>query len=105
MAKIILNPIIERAQGKMGNIVFRRSHTGEMCITKLPDMSKVKWSAAQQAHRQRFKQASAYAKAAMAEPTVRVVYEEIAAQKNKRPFDMAVSDYFKGNDLLTPKRK
>jgi len=101
MAKIILNPIIERAQGKMGNIVFRRSHTGEMSITKLPDMSKVKWSQAQKAHRQRFKQAVAYAKAAMAEPTVRAVYAETAAQMNKRPLDMAVSDYFKGNDLLS----
>ena len=100
MAKIILNPIIERAQGKMGNIVFRRSHTGEMSITKLPDMSHVKWSQAQKDHRQRFKQAVAYAKAAMAEPTVRASYEKIALEKNKRPFDMAVSDYLKGNDLF-----
>ena len=103
MAKIVLNPIVERAQGKMGNIVFRRSHTGEMCITKLPDMSNVQWSDAQQAHRQRFKRAVTYAKAAMAVPTVRAVYEKTAAQKNKRPFDMAVSDYFKGNDLLSKK--
>ena len=101
MAKIILNPIVERAQGKMGNIVFRRSHTGEMSITKLPDMSHVKWSQAQKDHRQRFKQAVAYAKAAMAEPTVRAVYAETAAQRNKRPFDLAVSDYFKGNDLFS----
>ena len=103
MAKIILNPIVQSAQGKMGNIVFRRSHTGEMCITKLPDMSNVQWSQAQQAHRLRFKRAVAYAKAAMAEPTVRAVYAETASQKNKRPFDMAVSDYFKGNDLLSKK--
>jgi hypothetical protein len=103
MAKITLNPIVERAQGKMGNLVFRRSHTGEMSITKLPDMSNVQWSAAQQTHRQRFKQAIAYAKAAMAEPSVCAVYVETAAQKNKRPFDMAVSDYFKGNDLLSKK--
>ncbi len=101
MAKIILNPIIERAQGKMGNIVFRRSHTGEMCITKLPDMSNVVWSNAQQAHRQRFRQAVAYAKAAMAAPAVRAIYAELAAQKQKRPFDLAVSDYFKGKDLLS----
>lgn len=105
MAKIILNPIIQRAQGKMGNIVFRRSHTGEMCITKLPDMSNVQWSNAQQAHRQRFKQAVAYAKAAMAEPKVRAQYEKVAVKAGKRPFDLAVSDYFKGQDLLAPKSK
>ena len=103
MAKITLNPIVQSAQGKMGNIVFRRSHTGEMTITKLPDMSKVKWSKAQKAHRLRFKQAVSYAKAAMAEPTVRAVYEKAAAKQSKRPFDLAVSDYFKGNDLLSKK--
>jgi hypothetical protein len=33
---------------------------------------------------------------------IRSVYEQMAAEKksNKRPFDMAVSDYFAGNDLL-----
>src|SRR5258706_15425569 len=103
MAKITLNPIVERAQGKMGNIVFRRSHTGEMSITKLPDMSHVKWSNAQKDHRQRFKQAVAYAKAAMAEPKVRSKYEKAAVKAGKRPFDLAVSDYFKGKDLLASK--
>ena len=103
MAKIILNPIIQRAQGKMGNIVFRRSHTGEMSITKLPDMSNVTWSDAQQAHRQRFKLAVAYARAAMAEPKVRANYEKAAVKAGKRPFDLAVSDYFQGKDLLATK--
>jgi hypothetical protein len=103
MAKITLNPIVQSAQGKMGNIVFRRSHTGEMTITKLPDMSRVKWSKAQKEHRQRFKQAVAYARTAMAEPKVRAIYEKTAAKQGKRPFDMAVSDYFKGNDLISKK--
>jgi hypothetical protein len=62
--------------------------------------SKVKWSQSQQAHRQRFKQAVAYAKATMAEPTVRASYEKAAAKAGKRPFDLAVSDNFKGHDLL-----
>ena len=87
----------------MGNIVFRMAHTGEMTITKLPDMSKVKWSKAQQAHRQRFKQASEYAKAAMADPKLRAVYEHRAANEKKRPYALALSDYFKGNDLLSKK--
>ena len=100
MAKIKLNPMIERAQGKVGNLVFRRSHSGEMTLMKSPDMSNVKWSNAQTAHRQRFKQAVAYARAAMAEPKVRQRYEKEAAKKSKRPFDLAVSDYFKGRNLL-----
>ena len=87
----------------MGNIVFRRSHTGEMTITKLPNMSKVKWSKAQKAHRQRFKEAVTYAKAAMEESKVRALYEKAAVKQGKRPFDLAVSDYFKGKDLLAKK--
>jgi hypothetical protein len=39
----------------------------------------------------------------MAEPKVRAVYEKAAVKKSKRPFDLAVSDYFKGNDLLSKK--
>ena len=100
MAKVKLNSMLKEVHGRVGDIVFRQSHTGEMSITKLPDMSNVEWSEAQKAHRQRFKQAVAYAKAAMAEPKVRRKYEKQAAKKNKRPFDLAVSDYFKGRNLL-----
>jgi hypothetical protein len=103
MAKITLSPMIKQIRGKMGDVVFRVSPTGKQTIIKLADMSNVKWSKAQKAHRQRFKQAVAYAKAAMAEPKVRKVYEKMAAKQHKRPFDMAVSDYFKGNNLLSKK--
>ena len=103
MAKVTLNPPIKELRGALGDVVFRVSPTGQQQLMKRPDMSNVKWSKAQEAHRQRFKQAIAYARAAMAEPKVRKVYEEVAAKKQKRPFDMAVSDYFKGNDLLSRK--
>ena len=63
-------------------------------------MSKVKWSKAQKAHRQRFKQASVYAKAALAEPKVRARYERRAKKQHKRPWDVAMSDYFQRKDLL-----
>lgn len=66
-------------------------------------MSNVQWSAAQQTQRQRFKQANAYAKAAMAEPSASAHYEQRAAAENKRPYHLAVSDYFKGQDLLPKK--
>ncbi|MBK9926629.1 MAG: hypothetical protein IPP66_15240 [Anaerolineales bacterium] len=100
MAKVKLNPMLKEVRGKVGNTVFRRSHTGEVSLIKLADMSNVEWSDAQKAHRQRFKEAVAYAKAVMAEPKVRRRYEKEAAQKNKRPFDLAVSDYFQGRNLF-----
>ena len=103
MARIILNPMIKQIRGKMGNVVFRVGPTGKQTMIKLAGMSRVKWSKAQKEHRQRFKQAVAYAKVAMVDPDVRKVYQKMAAKKHKRPFDMAVSDYFKGNDLFAKK--
>jgi hypothetical protein len=103
MAKIKFNPLIRGMSGKMGGMIFRTSRTGEITVSKSPDLSGVKWSKAQKAHRKRFKEAVAYARAAMADPQIRLIYERMAAEKknNKRPFDMAVSDYFKGNNLIS----
>jgi hypothetical protein len=64
-------------------------------------MSRVKWSEAQKAQRQRFKLASAYATAAMADSKVRAIYEKKAKKQNKRARDIAFSDYLEGNDLFS----
>ena len=37
----------------------------------------------------------------MANPDVRAVYEERAAKEHRQPYRLAVSDYFKGKNLLT----
>jgi hypothetical protein len=55
----------------MGYVVFCMASNGEITIGKPFDISKVKWSKAQKAQRERFKQAVAYARAAMAEPNAR----------------------------------
>jgi hypothetical protein len=86
VAKVTLHPTIERLQGKLGNIVFRRTHSGTLSAAKAPDMSKVRWSQPQQDHRQRFKQAVTLAKAAIVNTEVRKKYEKAAAKKGKRPF-------------------
>ncbi|NJC97343.1 MAG: hypothetical protein C3F07_10665 [Anaerolineales bacterium] len=99
MAKIHLNPIINKLHGSIANFTFRYMY-GRQTLIKKPDMSNVQWSEAQQAHRRRFKRAVAYARSALADPEVRARYEADAAAQGKRPFDLAVSDYFKGRDLL-----
>ena len=98
--KVKFNQSIQAMWGELGNLVFRRTHNGKVVVSAAPDMSRVKWSDAQQAHRLRFKQAVAHAKAAMADPQVRARYEGEAAAKGKRPFDLAVSDYFHGRNLV-----
>ena len=63
-------------------------------------MPRVKWSKKQKENRQRFKEAVTYAKMAMAEPEVRAHYEKRAAEEGKRPYDLVLSDYLKGKNLL-----
>ena len=100
MPKVRYKPSLEHIQGTLYDVVFKLSPQGEPIVTKRPDMSNVEWSKAQTAQRSRFAQANEYAKAAMADPDVCAVYQELAAKKHKQPYRVAFSDYFKGNDLL-----
>jgi hypothetical protein len=102
MAKAKLNPMFDWFSGKIGRLVFRRSHSGNQMVSKLPDMRKVKWSPAQVEHRELMRQAFFYAKAAVRDPEFRAYYLKMARRKkkNNRPFDMAVSDYCRGNNLF-----
>ena len=107
MAKVRFHPVIEWFTGKMGRLVFRRSHNGKVSVYETPYMKGIKWSQAQKDHRQQMGEASRYASAAIADPEIRAVYVQKAAEQGmnpKRPFDMAVSDYYHtGNDLLWKK--
>ncbi|HSL43802.1 MAG TPA: hypothetical protein VK897_10245, partial [Anaerolineales bacterium] len=99
--KILLHPMFQWIRGKMGKIVYRLSHNGEVSAYPTPDMSKVIWSPAQETQRQNFAKASAYGKLAIRYPDLRQYYVQMAKQRKKnqrRPFDMAVSDYCQGND-------
>jgi hypothetical protein len=99
MPKVILQPMMVQIRGTMYDMVFKLSPTGKMIVTKRPDMSKVKWSPAQEAQRQRFRDAVACVKAALAEPEVRARYESRAREQHKRAWDLAMADHFKGRDL------
>jgi len=76
---------------------------GQQTVVKTPDMSRVKWSKAQKANRQRFAQAIHYAKQAMADPQVGAQYEELGKEAGRQPFRVAVSDFLAGNNLLEGK--
>jgi len=98
MAEITFHPMIKTMHGKSGGLVFRRAPSGKTFLIKLADMSNVTWSEAQRRHRQEFKAANAYAREAMADPELRARYEEMARKQNKRPYHLAVSDYFKSRE-------
>jgi hypothetical protein len=102
MAKVRFHPLFEHLRGTIKGMVFRLSHNGKVSAYISPDMSRVEWSSAQEAHRERMAEAFAYAKKAAADPQIREIYLRMAHEKknNNRPFDMAVSDYCNGNNLL-----
>ena len=101
--KIELHPMFRWIRGK---IVYRLAQNGEVSAYPAPDMTGIEWSAAQKAQRQDFAKASAYATLAIQDPEIRQYYVQMAKQRKRnkrRPGDMAVSDYFQGNDLLWQK--
>ena len=103
MPKVRFKGLVEEIRGTFQDVVFKKSPSGKTIVSKKPDMSKVEWNEAQWAHRKRFALASDYAKAALAEPKVRSAYQKRAKRLHKRPRDLAISDYFKGKDLLAKK--
>lgn len=94
MAIVTFNNGIMEIHGRMGRYIYRRGPNGKTIISRRPDVSNVQPSEAQLAHRRRFKEAVAYAKAALADPQLRARYEAQSAA-NKTPYNLAVSDYFK----------
>jgi hypothetical protein len=101
MRKVKLNPCIVEFSGTIGDFVFKKSRGGEAIVSRRPRKSNAKPSAAQKVHQDRFKLAVAYARAALADPPVRAVYEQRAMKEGKSAFAIAQSDYFKGKDLLS----
>ena len=101
MLKVRYKGMVLDIRGTMDNMVFKRSPRGKTIVTKKPDMSKVKWSKAQKDHRKKMRRANDYAAAAMADPTVSAIYEKIARKEHRQPFRVAVSDYYKGKNLLS----
>ena len=99
MPKVRLHPPVKSMSGKMGIYTYRVMY-GKQTIMKTPDMSRVKWSKAQKASRERFREAIRYAKQAMADPQVRAHYEKVGKKANRQPFRVAVSDFLAGKNLL-----
>ena len=100
--KVELNPTVDRFRGKIGGMTYRVMY-GKQTAMKTPDMSKVKWSEAQKANRERFAEAIAYARAAMADTKIRAHYEKVGKKANRQAFRVAVSDFCEGKNLLEKK--
>jgi hypothetical protein len=102
MAKVVLDAPFKKITGKIGKLSYRWTY-GQQTVMQTPDMSKVKWSKAQKANRQRFAEAIHYARQAMADPQASAQYEKLGQESGRQPFRVAVSDFLAGNNLLEKK--
>jgi hypothetical protein len=91
MAKVDKNIIIQGLSGSLGDqLVIQTGRGGQTIIRSKPRPSTQPPSAAQLEARQKFQDATAYAKGAKDHP----VYAEKAAGTTKTPYNVAVADWF-----------
>jgi len=91
--KFKLNRAFTAASGELDGLVYRNIR-GKVIASRKPDTSNVVYSENQIAQRERFKQAAAYGKAALANPAVRALYEAAAKEKDMPLFAVTIADFF-----------
>jgi hypothetical protein len=89
MAKVRFKGPVEEIRGTLYDVVFKRSPTGKIIVSRRPDMTGVEWSEAQRAQRGRFALANGYVKAVKADPRAWAAYQKKAKKQNKRARDLA----------------
>jgi hypothetical protein len=78
--------------GKMGNMVFKQSR-GRDIVAASPQQVNQPNTPAQQEQREKFSQGARYAKGALADAQLKVLYESKSKHVNTPPFALAVADF------------
>jgi len=92
MAKVKLAPAVESIRGHVGNMLFKRWE-GQEIVGKLPDRSAIVASADQLAQQEKFRLATVYGKACMADPETKQPYEDKADSRGVPAFALMVADF------------
>jgi hypothetical protein len=92
MAKVELNSALSGLRGTMDNWVYRRTRRGGTTVGRRPIFSGAP-TAAQQAVRERFRSAAAYAKSALLDPALRGRYELAARSRQMQAYAFALTDF------------
>jgi hypothetical protein len=98
--------MISSISGKMGGMIFRRLKNGTVVVSMAPTAAQAEPSPAQLKHRQKLQEAQVYARAALEDPELKSYYEQKAGESRGRshPYQLAVIDYLRGNDLFRRKQ-
>jgi hypothetical protein len=98
MAKSKNNVVTRGLSGKIGNMLVFRQMGGETIVSTMPQQSSVV-TEKQLAHRKRFQQAVLYGTTAIESPETKELYETAAAKEKRKPFNVAVADFFHAPDI------
>jgi hypothetical protein len=91
MTKVRFHGPIAGFSGAMGDIVFADNEEQDRTVAYMKKRRHL--SEAQARHQQRFKEAAAYAKAALAKPESLAFYEPIAKERRWSPQSVAIADF------------
>ena len=98
MAKCNLDVALDNIQGKLGNLVYRRTSAG-MVLARRPRITAAP-TAAQIAVRELFRSAAAYGRLVRDNPALRAEYEAVARAKGMRFYAFAVADYLNPPEVV-----
>jgi hypothetical protein len=100
LAKIKKNIVTSGLSGKLGNDLVFRQVNGQTIVSSAPVKSEKDPSPAQDAHREKFKEAAIYAKSVMQNAGIKKKYlEEARRRKHNNAFAAAVKDYFSAPEI------
>lgn len=99
MAKTKLNPALESIQGAIGDLVFKKQGDQNV-VARKPDLAGRPPTPSQEAHRERFRRAAAYARSVDADPALKETYE-VLARARKLPWTaLCIQDYMRPPEIL-----
>jgi len=93
MARITGKALVHLLGGKIEGTIIRWRH-GKVLISQAPDYSHRKWSRSQKHSRDRFREASKWARQNLERPEVMQYYRKLT-RRGHAPYNRAISDYMK----------
>ncbi|XVJ67151.1 MAG: hypothetical protein HEQ40_13655 [Lacibacter sp.] len=97
MARTRSNLIIRGLKGQVGKQLVFKQYGNKTVVTRYPDMSLVKPSAAQKEKRKGFAAAVAYARGITNDPVLKALYQQ-KVKKGQRVYHYAIQEFFKLRD-------
>ena len=92
MAIVRLNSSLTAIRGRIGDVVFK-TYRDKVVVTRVPRFDGYIAGAAQRAHRDRMKAATAYAQRVYADSAAKTIYTRVAKACGRQPFRLAIADY------------